>query len=84
MPSMLRAAEKKAGVVAVVNGIEIPVDDFYSELNRAQRNCCGHRKAPHLSTDYQAQDRGGRRVGETGTALSGKQKEGPGQRGGDK
>jgi peptidyl-prolyl cis-trans isomerase C len=37
MPFILNAAEKKAGIVAVVNGAEIPVEDFYSELNRVQR-----------------------------------------------
>jgi peptidyl-prolyl cis-trans isomerase C len=37
MPYTLRAAEPKAGIVAVVNGVEIPVGDFYSELNRVQR-----------------------------------------------
>ena len=37
MPGMLDAAEKKAGIVAVANGTEIPVDDFFRELNRVQR-----------------------------------------------
>jgi hypothetical protein len=37
IPSMLKAAEKKAGIVAVVNGAEIPVEDFNGELNRVQR-----------------------------------------------
>ncbi|HME42725.1 MAG TPA: peptidylprolyl isomerase [Syntrophorhabdales bacterium] len=47
MPCMLCAAEQKQpaataaaqkpGVVAVVNGSDIPVDDFYREMNRLQR-----------------------------------------------
>ena len=47
MPSMLRGAEQKQaaattaaqkpGVVAVVNGSDIPVEDFYREMNRLQR-----------------------------------------------
>ena len=46
-PAALRAAEQKQpaattvsqkpGVVATVNGADIPVDDFYREMNRLQR-----------------------------------------------
>jgi peptidyl-prolyl cis-trans isomerase C len=37
MPAALFAAEKKPGVVAVVNGSEITLDDFTRELLRVQR-----------------------------------------------
>jgi peptidyl-prolyl cis-trans isomerase C len=33
----VQAAGEKAGVLAVVNGVEVSVGDFYSELNRVQR-----------------------------------------------
>ena len=36
-PSPKPAAEKKPGVVAVVNGSDVPLDDFYRELLRLER-----------------------------------------------
>jgi peptidyl-prolyl cis-trans isomerase C len=36
-PPKAAAAEKKAGAVAVVNGTEIPLGDFYTELLRVER-----------------------------------------------
>ena len=39
--SLLRGAEKKAGVVAVVNGSEIAAEDFLRELNRVERTVLG-------------------------------------------
>ena len=36
-PADAKQAEKKPGIVAVVNGTEVPLDDFYREMLRLER-----------------------------------------------